>query len=324
MFKKRVVFSYRRRRRQGQQTTIFLKMCGFLPRHPRRPKNYLAKKPLRDPFEVILYLHCSSEGRSLSTAFPLNYFMALHWTVAQLQGICDIYPGHTVGERAFAAGHLLLSVAVMAALVRWMLQVKAKKEHGANTARHYLEANHISKKMLQVKDKKEHGVNTARHYLEANHISKNLCLRLKSSLLLVLALGCLPGATAATTAETVALSSGEPDYMMIAVCLMVAIAAVVGGCCGWAGYRIGRWVERRTPTTRAVGIMTEQLIPVPPPPQPPVPAARPVQRRFPETVWTTRSSGTCFHAEQMCGGMSNAGSKQSWRRCFTCTGGAEP
>ena len=238
-----------------------------------------------------------SEGRSLSTAFPLNYFMALHWTVAQLQGICDIYPGHTVGERAFAAGHLLLSVAVMAALVRWMLQVKAKKEHGANTAR---------------------------HYLEANHISKNLCLRLKSSLLLVLALGCLPGATAATTAETVALSSGEPDYMMIAVCLMVAIAAVVGGCCGWAGYRIGRWVERRTPTTRAVGIMTEQLIPVPPPPQPPVPAARPVQRRFPETVWTTRSSGTCFHAEQMCGGMSNAGSKQSWRRCFTCTGGAEP
>lgn len=122
---------------------------------------------------VILYLHCSatafyavskvdgslhwavsSAGHSVSTAFPLNYFMSIHWTVAQLQGTCDIYPGQTVGERAFAAGHLFLSVAVMAllfgnlaALMNQMLQVKAKKEHWVNTARHYLEANHISKKL---------------------------------------------------------------------------------------------------------------------------------------------------------------------------------
>ncbi len=36
-----------RPRRQGQQTTIVLKMCGFLALGPQASKNHLAKQPLR-------------------------------------------------------------------------------------------------------------------------------------------------------------------------------------------------------------------------------------------------------------------------------------
>lgn len=122
---------------------------------------------------VALYVHCSAtawyltslkvgsstwdvdaHGREELQTFPLNYFMALHWAVAQLQGTCDIYPGRTAGERAFAAFHVLVSVVVMAtlfgnlaALMHQMVVLKAKKELWVNTARHYLEDNHINKEL---------------------------------------------------------------------------------------------------------------------------------------------------------------------------------
>ena len=38
-----------RRRRQGQTTTYFWKMCGFLASVPQASKNHLAKKQRRDP-----------------------------------------------------------------------------------------------------------------------------------------------------------------------------------------------------------------------------------------------------------------------------------
>ncbi len=48
---KRVVVWPCRRRRQGQKIRPFLNMCGFWPWHPRPPKNHLAKKRFRDPFD---------------------------------------------------------------------------------------------------------------------------------------------------------------------------------------------------------------------------------------------------------------------------------
>ncbi len=54
MFRKIVVVWPCRLRRQGQKTTVFLKMCGFWPWYPRPPKKDLAKKPRRDPFEPLL------------------------------------------------------------------------------------------------------------------------------------------------------------------------------------------------------------------------------------------------------------------------------
>jgi hypothetical protein len=53
-FKEIIVCCPCRLRRQGRTTTLFLKMCGFLPWYPRPPKKHLAPKTLRDPFDVKL------------------------------------------------------------------------------------------------------------------------------------------------------------------------------------------------------------------------------------------------------------------------------
>lgn len=160
---------------------------------------------------VLIYLHCSAtawhwsstklgnsawaidaDGLDLSNDFPLNYFMALHWTVAQLQGTCDIFPGHTVGERAFATGHLFLSVTVMAllfgnlaALVHRMSEMKSRKEHWVNTARQYLEDHNISTQLsLRVRKQVQWAqVNSTNHEEEEQEVLQLLPFDLRSELL---------------------------------------------------------------------------------------------------------------------------------------------
>ncbi len=57
VFKKIMVLWPCRRRRQGQKTTICLKMCGCLAFVPQASKKHLAKKPLRDPCDHGPHAH---------------------------------------------------------------------------------------------------------------------------------------------------------------------------------------------------------------------------------------------------------------------------
>ena len=141
----------------------------------------------------------------------------------------------------------------------------------------------------------------------------------KGLVLLLLALSCLPKlADAADAGGTPELDAGI-DSVSLVLYLMMVLLLMVGGCCGWAGLSLGRRLGRQR-SVRSAGTMTEALIPLPPPSQP-LPSRHLNLRRGPETVWTTSRAGTlpgvgCFHVDERCGGLSNAGGLKSWRRCL--------
>ena len=138
----------------------------------------------------------------------------------------------------------------------------------------------------------------------------------KGSVLLVLALSCLPRLADAADASATELDAGAGVDSVTLVCYFtVMLVLVVGCCCCWAGVSFGRRLGRHKPVTRSVGTMTEALMwPSPTGGQLNLGSA-------PQMVWTTTRAATlpgtgCFHVEERCGGFANAGSLKMWRRCL--------